>query len=702
MSGAIKVNISVDETTAALQIDSTTQGALPAPRMTEAQRDAIVSPADALLIFNTDEGEYQFYDGASWASLSSTVGTVTSVGLSTNASFLTVGSSPVTGAGTITLNKATGLTANQVVATPDGSPGTADLRALVAADIPNLNTSKLTAGQLALARGGTNVDHSATGPGTLIQATNGANITTRLDNLTGTAAPTVNEDSGDGYAIGSRWLDTTNDKEYVALDVSVGAAVWKETTAAGGGGTDSDAIHDNVAGEIAAITTKASPVSGDYLLIEDSADSNSKKKVTVGSLLGNAGSAEHNYYRYKNLLLEPMAIEQLQYGTFTYAIGSTPKLALSVWSARLGAGGRYDVREQRIPRTFRNVTFTGLQSTSTAVFIDSALPSYTNPRETYYDRLLEMTENLDTKYVSVSGGNGTALLLPGPYGIIITGFTFHDTTWLALATMRGWADSALTIHDEIGDGSGDDLRMSHGLLIPASKNIMQGILLGTAGGPDSVLGGITYIICPDDWSAVPDSKMYDFRDDFMSAAIDTSTVWTRSQSSAGNVEIDARFQWLKVIGNGSWGANGMYSQASIARASGKIFECDVFMPTSGIPNLIVGFHDGGGQADSDFSHGIDFTTNIGAGDIYIFENGNNRGRVGSWSSGKTYRVRITLGSGTAAVYEIQGGTEHPPIGGASWANITPGVTNSSTTPLHAGVTMQANVANVFVSDIKIY
>lgn len=51
-----------------------------------------------------------------------------------------------------------------------------------------------------------------------------------------TAAPTVDDDSGDGYAVGDRWIDETNDKEYVALDVTVGAAVWTETTGTGAGG----------------------------------------------------------------------------------------------------------------------------------------------------------------------------------------------------------------------------------------------------------------------------------------------------------------------------------------------------------------------------------------------------------------------------------------------------------------------------------
>lgn len=49
--------------------------------------------------------------------------------------------------------------------------------ALIAADIPSLNASKITAGQLVLAQGGTGADLSATGSGFLKQATTGANVT---------------------------------------------------------------------------------------------------------------------------------------------------------------------------------------------------------------------------------------------------------------------------------------------------------------------------------------------------------------------------------------------------------------------------------------------------------------------------------------------------------------------------------------------
>jgi hypothetical protein len=58
-----------------------------------------------------------------------------------------------------------------------------------------------------------------------------------------------------------------------------------------GSGSDADAIHDNVSGEIAAIPEKSSPVSGDLLIIEDSEASNAKKKVQVGNLPGSTGSA---------------------------------------------------------------------------------------------------------------------------------------------------------------------------------------------------------------------------------------------------------------------------------------------------------------------------------------------------------------------------------------------------------------------------
>lgn len=50
----------------------------------------------------------------------------------------------------------------------------------------------------------------------------------KLNKYNGTAAPGVGDDTADGYTVGSRWIDTTNDRAYVAVDVTLGAAVWQE------------------------------------------------------------------------------------------------------------------------------------------------------------------------------------------------------------------------------------------------------------------------------------------------------------------------------------------------------------------------------------------------------------------------------------------------------------------------------------------
>ncbi len=57
-----------------------------------------------------------------------------------------------------------------------------------------------------------------------------------------------------------------------------------DVSSGGGGGTDANAVHVNVGSEISAITAKATPTSSDILLIEDAADSNNKKKITIGDL----------------------------------------------------------------------------------------------------------------------------------------------------------------------------------------------------------------------------------------------------------------------------------------------------------------------------------------------------------------------------------------------------------------------------------
>jgi hypothetical protein len=59
--------------------------------------------------------------------------------------------------------------------------------------------------------------------------------------------------------------------------------------ACGSGGADADAVHVNAPGEISIIDPKGTPTTSDFLIIEDAADSNAKKSITIGDLPGAGG-----------------------------------------------------------------------------------------------------------------------------------------------------------------------------------------------------------------------------------------------------------------------------------------------------------------------------------------------------------------------------------------------------------------------------
>lgn len=72
ISGSAGIGTTTPNAKAMLDIVSTTKGVL-LPRMTKAQRDAIASPVNGLLIYQTDNTKgFYFYNGSSWTAVTST------------------------------------------------------------------------------------------------------------------------------------------------------------------------------------------------------------------------------------------------------------------------------------------------------------------------------------------------------------------------------------------------------------------------------------------------------------------------------------------------------------------------------------------------------------------------------------------------------------------------------------------------------
>lgn len=96
--------------------------------------------------------------------------------------------------------------------------------------------------------------------------------------------PLVNHDNLTGF-VANEHLDWTADQG--ATDIHAGNVP---------DGADATAIHDNVAGEINALTT-VTPVAGDQIVIEDASDSFNKKKVDASNFLGGGGAVTSVFTR---------------------------------------------------------------------------------------------------------------------------------------------------------------------------------------------------------------------------------------------------------------------------------------------------------------------------------------------------------------------------------------------------------------------
>ena len=111
-----------NDTSAKLIVNSTSAGFLP-PRMTDAQRAAIASPAEGLILFNTDNKGVAYRDGTNWGYLSGAKQTATGSGGTLAISFASGNIVDLTLTGSTTLTFAGHVVGTYIIQVTQGGTG---------------------------------------------------------------------------------------------------------------------------------------------------------------------------------------------------------------------------------------------------------------------------------------------------------------------------------------------------------------------------------------------------------------------------------------------------------------------------------------------------------------------------------------------------------------------------------------------------
>jgi hypothetical protein len=226
-------------------------------------------------------------------------GTVTSVGM-TLPSWLSVTGSPVTTSGTLAVTATTGQTANEFLATPNGTTGAMGLRSIVGADLPNPSASTLGGIESFAAQShewlnaiSTSGVPSATQPAST-DLSDTANLATNAQNFT--AGAFTYDFSGGAHTLPSKKGTTaskpatcTVGEEYFATDATAGqnkfyctaTNTWTQQTGGTGG---SGTVNSGTAGHLPYYAASGTSVSNDANLDDGATTANTLTYAGTGGI----------------------------------------------------------------------------------------------------------------------------------------------------------------------------------------------------------------------------------------------------------------------------------------------------------------------------------------------------------------------------------------------------------------------------------
>lgn len=140
---------------------------------------------------------------------------------------------------------------------------------------------------------------------------------TKLDAI---AAPTVNDDITLFYEPGSVWVDTTNNKGYLCVDNTDGAAIWREMAAASGTGDVSSSVSSSTDNTIVRMDGAGGKTVNSSTVILDDND----------AIYGNYSKIDEKTAAYTLAAADSGKIIIVTSGTFNITLPQTSTAAITV------------------------------------------------------------------------------------------------------------------------------------------------------------------------------------------------------------------------------------------------------------------------------------------------------------------------------------------------------------------------------------